>query len=99
MFVACEVLVWSCDRQRKAISPAFSNVAIRRLTSIFYDSVYKVGYACQSVRRVATLTFYQLKTNWDNQLASVDSALIDVQNWYASLGHLSLHLCSLSLAG
>ena len=51
------------------------------------------------VCRVTTLTFFQLKTNWDNQLASVDSALIDVQNWYASLGHLSLHLCSLSLAG
>ena len=99
MFAACEVLVWSCDRQRKAISPAFSNVAIRRLTSIFYDSVYKVGYTCLLVCRVTTLTFFQLKTNWDNQLASVDSALIDVQNWYASLGHLSLHLCSLSLAG
>jgi len=29
-------------RQRKALSPAFSNAAIRRLTSVFYDSAYKV---------------------------------------------------------
>ncbi|TRM56549.1 cytochrome P450 [Schizophyllum amplum] len=29
-------------RQRKALSPAFSNTAIRSLTSVFYDSVYKV---------------------------------------------------------
>ncbi|OBZ71958.1 hypothetical protein A0H81_08151 [Grifola frondosa] len=39
-------LVWaegeSHKRQRKAISPAFSNAAIRRLTPIFYDSAYKV---------------------------------------------------------
>ncbi|KAI1792527.1 cytochrome P450 [Ganoderma leucocontextum] len=39
-------LLWaegeSHKRQRKAISPAFSNIAIRRLTSIFYDSVYRL---------------------------------------------------------
>ncbi|KAJ7164471.1 cytochrome P450 [Mycena filopes] len=29
-------------RQRKALTPAFSNAAIRRLTAIFYDSVYKL---------------------------------------------------------
>ncbi|RDX44734.1 cytochrome P450 [Lentinus brumalis] len=73
-------LLWaegeSHKRQRKAISPAFSNVAIRRLTSIFYDSVYK------------------LKTNWDNQLASVDSALIDVETW---MNHVSLD--SIGIAG
>ncbi|KAG1849934.1 cytochrome P450, partial [Suillus subalutaceus] len=28
-------------RQRKALTPAFSNAAIRKLTSVFYDSVYK----------------------------------------------------------
>ncbi|KAH9853307.1 cytochrome P450 [Lenzites betulinus] len=73
-------LLWaegeSHKRQRKAISPAFSNIAIRRMTSIFYDSVYK------------------LKTNWDNQLASVDSAMIDVQNW---MNHVSLD--SVGIAG
>ncbi|KAI0368462.1 cytochrome P450 [Pilatotrama ljubarskyi] len=73
-------LLWaegeSHKRQRKAISPAFSNVAIRRLTSIFYDSVYK------------------LKTHWDNQLASADSAVIDVQKW---MNHVSLD--SIGIAG
>ncbi|KAG1851972.1 cytochrome P450 [Suillus subluteus] len=28
-------------RQRKALTPGFSNVAVRKLTSVFYDSVYK----------------------------------------------------------
>jgi hypothetical protein len=28
--------------QRKALTPAFSNSAIRQLTSVFYDSAYKV---------------------------------------------------------
>lgn len=39
-------LLWaegeSHRRQRKALSPAFSNTAIRRLTSVFYDSSYKM---------------------------------------------------------
>ncbi|KAL0067301.1 hypothetical protein AAF712_005699 [Marasmius tenuissimus] len=39
-------LLWaegeSHRRQRKALTPAFSNAAIRRLTAIFYDSAYKL---------------------------------------------------------
>ncbi|KAK7014458.1 hypothetical protein VNI00_019352 [Paramarasmius palmivorus] len=39
-------LLWSegesHKRQRKALTPAFSNAAIRRLTSVFYDSAYKL---------------------------------------------------------
>ncbi|KAJ7775694.1 cytochrome P450 [Mycena maculata] len=39
-------LLWaegeSHKRQRKALTPAFSNAAIRRLTSVFYDSSYKL---------------------------------------------------------
>ncbi|EPS95222.1 hypothetical protein FOMPIDRAFT_87477 [Fomitopsis schrenkii] len=35
----------SHKRQRKALSPAFSNAAIRQLTHIFYDSAYKVKAA------------------------------------------------------
>lgn len=31
------------NRQRRTLSPAFSNAAIRNLTSIFYDSAYKVS--------------------------------------------------------
>ncbi|KAJ7914059.1 cytochrome P450 [Mycena leptocephala] len=39
-------LLWaegeSHKRQRKALTPAFSNAAIRRLTAVFYDSAYKL---------------------------------------------------------
>ncbi|ESK90780.1 cytochrome p450 [Moniliophthora roreri MCA 2997] len=39
-------LLWaegeSHKRQRKGLTPAFSNAAIRRLTSVFYDSAYKL---------------------------------------------------------
>lgn len=39
-------LLWaegeSHRRQRKALSPAFSNAAIRKLTPVFYDAAYKV---------------------------------------------------------
>ncbi|KAF9255629.1 cytochrome P450 [Marasmius fiardii PR-910] len=39
-------LLWaegeSHRRQRRALSPAFSNAALRRLTSVFYDSAYKL---------------------------------------------------------
>ncbi|KAJ7289122.1 cytochrome P450, partial [Mycena rebaudengoi] len=39
-------LLWaegeSHRRQRKALAPAFSNAAIRRLTSVFFDSAYKL---------------------------------------------------------
>ncbi|KAF8871926.1 cytochrome P450 [Infundibulicybe gibba] len=42
-------LLWaegeSHRRQRKALSPAFSNAAIRRLTHVFYDSTYKLKSA------------------------------------------------------
>ncbi|KAJ7464550.1 cytochrome P450 [Mycena latifolia] len=33
-------------RQRKALTPAFSNAAVRRLTSVFYDSAYKDESGC-----------------------------------------------------
>ncbi|KAJ7476856.1 cytochrome P450 [Mycena galericulata] len=39
-------LLWaegeSHKRQRKALTPAFSNAAIRRLTAVFFDSTYKL---------------------------------------------------------
>jgi len=46
-------LLWaegeSHKRQRKALTPAFSNAAIRRLTSVFYDSAYKMKGAWDSI--------------------------------------------------
>ena len=37
-------------RQRKALSPAFSNAAIRKLTPTFYDTAYKVNVVRPSLR-------------------------------------------------
>ncbi|KAJ7174605.1 cytochrome P450 [Mycena filopes] len=62
-------LLWaegeSHKRQRKALTPAFSNAAIRRLTSVFYDSAHKL-----KVHWDATL---------DN--AGPEGVLIDVEHW------------------
>lgn len=52
-------------RQRKALSPAFSNAAIRRLTSVFYDSSYKMKANWDSILDSST----------------GDGAVIDVQKW------------------
>ncbi|CDO76372.1 hypothetical protein BN946_scf185011.g36 [Trametes cinnabarina] len=91
-------LLWaegeSHKRQRKAISPAFSNVAIRRLTSVFYDSVYKVGRPEPISAPAVSLTPFQLKANWDTQLATVDTVVVDVQKW---MNHVSLD--SVGIAG
>ncbi|KAI9456893.1 cytochrome P450 [Boletus coccyginus] len=52
-------------RLRKALTPAFSNAAIRQLTSIFYDSAYKAKGAWDVLI----------------ESSGGDSALIEVQNW------------------
>ncbi|KAG2057652.1 cytochrome P450 [Suillus hirtellus] len=51
--------------QRKALTPAFSNAAIRKLTSVFYDSAYKVKSAWDA----------------DLQSSKDGNAVIEVQNW------------------
>ncbi|KAG0695949.1 cytochrome P450 [Suillus ampliporus] len=51
--------------QRKALTPAFSNASIRRLTSVFYDSAYKVKGAWDTT----------LESSKDG------NAVIEVQNW------------------
>ncbi|KAG0700467.1 cytochrome P450 [Suillus ampliporus] len=62
-------LLWahgeSHRRQRKALTPAFSNVAIRKLTSVFYNSVYKVKGAWDTT----------IESSKDGD------AVIEVQNW------------------
>ncbi|KAG2358499.1 cytochrome P450 [Suillus spraguei] len=62
-------LLWSQGeahrRQRKALTPAFSNVAIRKLTSVFYDSAYKAKAAWDAV----------IESSKDGD------AVIEVQNW------------------
>ncbi|KAG2076362.1 cytochrome P450 [Suillus decipiens] len=62
-------LLWSegeaHKRQRKALTPAFSNAAIRKLTSVFYDSAYKAKGAWDTV----------IESSKDGD------AVIEVQNW------------------
>ncbi|KAG2068513.1 cytochrome P450 [Suillus decipiens] len=62
-------LLWSHGeshrRQRKALTPAFSNAAIRKLTPVFYDSAYKVKNAWDT----------NLESSKDG------NAIIEVQNW------------------
>ncbi|KAG1849950.1 cytochrome P450 [Suillus subalutaceus] len=62
-------LLWSegeaHKRQRKALTPAFSNAAIRKLTSVFYDSAYKAKGAWDTA----------IESSKDGD------AVIEVQNW------------------
>ncbi|KAG1882722.1 cytochrome P450, partial [Suillus subluteus] len=62
-------LLWSEGeahrRQRKALTPAFSNAAIRKLTSVFYDSAYKAKGAWDTA----------IESSKDGY------AVIEVQNW------------------
>ncbi|KAG2039489.1 cytochrome P450 [Suillus americanus] len=73
-------LLWSAGeahrRQRKALTPAFSNAAIRKLTSVFYDSAYKAKGAWD--------TAIESSTDAD--------AVIEVQNWmnYISLDTIGI---------
>ncbi|KAF8173850.1 cytochrome P450 [Mycena galopus ATCC 62051] len=53
-------------RQRKALTPAFSNAAIRKLTSVFYDSAYKLK------------SFWDEKLE---SAESADGVVIEVQDW------------------
>ncbi|KAH0839400.1 cytochrome P450 [Lanmaoa asiatica] len=61
-------------RQRKSLMPAFSMAAIRQLTSIFYDSVYKAKGAWEVL----------IEANGE------DSAIIEVQSWCVSLDTIGL---------
>ncbi|KAG2146818.1 cytochrome P450 [Suillus clintonianus] len=62
-------LIWSHGenhrRQRKALTPAFSNAAIRKLTSVFYDSAYKAKGAWDTA----------IESSKDG------NTVIEVQNW------------------
>ncbi|KAH0839443.1 cytochrome P450 [Lanmaoa asiatica] len=53
-------------RQRKTLTPGFSNAAIRNLTSVFYGSAYKAKGVWESM----------IESNGGG------SAVIEVQNWY-----------------
>ncbi|TFK65852.1 cytochrome P450 [Pluteus cervinus] len=65
-------LLWaegdSHKRQRKALSPAFSNAAIRRLTSVFYDSAYKTKEAWDARLEAESDTVIDVQA-WMNHIA------------------------------
>ena len=59
------------------------------MTSVFYDSAYKVSMSFASVRGVAlacsctAFVVCQVKAAWDTILESeAGTAVIDVQSWY-----------------
>ncbi|KAG1818513.1 cytochrome P450 [Suillus subaureus] len=66
-------LLWSQGedhkRQRKALTPGFSNAAIRKLTSVFYDSAYKAKGAWDTA----------IESSKDGD------AVIEVQNWMSHI--------------
>ncbi|THH10066.1 hypothetical protein EW146_g8484 [Bondarzewia mesenterica] len=72
--IAGKGLLWadgeSHKRQRKLLAPAFSNAAIRQLTSIFTESAYKLKAAWETV----------IESNGS------DEAIIEVQKWLDSIG-------------
>ena len=75
-----------CSRQRKALSPAFSNAAIRKLTPVFYDAAYKVRSLDFNFSPVMTNAPRKTKAAWDSALdTGSGEAIIDVQIWYVLL--------------
>ncbi|KAJ7336934.1 cytochrome P450 [Mycena albidolilacea] len=62
-------LLWaegeSHKRQRKALTPAFSNAVIRRLTEVFYDSAHKLKTNWDNII----------------DIAPPEGAIIDVEHW------------------
>ncbi len=87
-------------RQRKALTPAFSNAAIRKLTNVFFDSAYKVrSFVAELV--VGSDFSSQCKGIWDGMLEShPEGVVINVQQWYVWLRtaareiQRSHHICS-----
>ncbi|KAJ7165625.1 cytochrome P450 [Mycena crocata] len=56
-------------RQRKALTPAFSNAAIRRLTSVFFDSAYKLkAYWDAELESISDGAIIEVQ-DWMNRIA------------------------------
>lgn len=64
------------------MNPAFSNVVIRDVTPVFFESVYKVVYFSADLSILLSKTPLQMKDMWD-QLIESDHQVIDVQTWCA----------------
>ena len=81
-------------RQRKALTPAFSNAAIRRLTSVFFDSAYKVPFPPSSLLPpLVNPRSMQMKAIWDAKIdastTTENDIILDVQIW---MNHISFVL-------
>ncbi|TFK35103.1 cytochrome P450 [Crucibulum laeve] len=87
-------LLWSegdsHKRQRKALSPAFSNAAIRKLTSVFYDSSYKMKAAWDSTIDASTVDTLIDVQKWMDRIALDSVGIAGFGHDFGSLdGHRS----------
>ncbi|KAH7906851.1 cytochrome P450, partial [Hygrophoropsis aurantiaca] len=68
-------LLWSQGdshkRQRKLLTPAFSNAAIRRLTTVFYDSAYKAKTAWDNILESSSDSSIIEVQNWYVKLDTI----------------------------
>ncbi|KAJ6579631.1 cytochrome P450 [Mycena vulgaris] len=92
-------LLWaegeSHKRQRKALTPAFSNAAIRRLTSIFYDSAYKMkGYWDATIDNTPDGAIIDVE-HWQDEPRCVSWS----QTWRGAFFRVVSRLDSIGIAG
>ena len=82
------------------LSPAFSNIAVRRLTSVFFDCSYKVRVDPLFHKLHGLLKASQLKAKWDTILDSVrGDAIIDVEKWFVKPAHAIICSAQTFLSG
>ncbi len=62
------------------MAPAFSTAVLRRITSVFFSSAYKVRSTLTSLTRRSDLR-EQIKMHWDTLFESDTEVVIDVQEW------------------
>ncbi|EGN92321.1 hypothetical protein SERLA73DRAFT_117507 [Serpula lacrymans var. lacrymans S7.3] len=87
--IAGRGLLWahgeSHRRQRKALTPAFSNAAIRRLTAVFYDSAYKAKAAWEALLESNPDGAIIEVQNWMNHISLDSIGIAGFSHDFASL--------------
>ncbi|KAH7907651.1 cytochrome P450 [Hygrophoropsis aurantiaca] len=101
-------LLWSQGdshkRQRKLLTPAFSNAAIRRLTAVFYDSAYKAKTAWDNILESSSDSSIIEVQSWMNHISldtigisgfshdfgALDGKRSTVADVFASFGNVKL---------
>nr|GAT56756.1 predicted protein [Mycena chlorophos] len=75
-------------RQRKTLTPAFSNAAIRQLTQVFYDAAHKVPRASFMSPKAE---MSQLEGYWDASLEkSPEGIVLDVETWMNRIAYVGI---------